>query len=218
MSKTVSQVVLGSRSPQRLNLLRDIIGEDSLEVRPARSSEEVGFDGLSEWAAIEDRQLEISRTKFEDVASQVANRDESPIIVTADTIIVVTDASGSLRVLGQPPTSDEWDQVVRDWFLQYYFGRDHWAMTTICAGPNQDDMQIRVVKSKVRFNADGEPWLDWYLATGEPRGKAGGYAIQGIGSLFVSSVEGSISNVVGLPIRETVELLDELNVPLRRAA
>jgi septum formation protein len=61
----------------------------------------------------------------------------------------------------------------------------------------------------VTFGADGQPFLEWYLATGEPRGKAGGYALQGAGSLFVERVNGSPSNVVGLPLRETWEVLRE---------
>jgi septum formation protein len=56
---------------------------------------------------------------------------------------------------------------------------------------------------------DVEPWLDWYIATGEPQGKAGGYAVQGAGSVFVTKIEGSYSNVVGLPLEETLALLRE---------
>ncbi len=70
----------------------------------------------------------------------------------------------------------------------------------------------RVVESEVVFHTDSQRWLDWYIATGEPRGKAGGYAIQGAGSIFVSHVEGSLSNVVGLPLRELWELFEELGI------
>ena len=68
------------------------------------------------------------------------------------------------------------------------------------------------MKSEVTFRADSERWIDWYLATGEPKGKAGGYAIQGAGSIFVARVEGSLSNVVGLPLRELWEIFDELGI------
>ena len=68
------------------------------------------------------------------------------------------------------------------------------------------------MRSEVTFAADGGPFLDWYLSTGEPRGKAGGYALQGAGGLFVERVDGSPSNVVGLPLRETWELLREAGV------
>ena len=55
-----------------------------------------------------------------------------------------------------------------------------------------------------------DQWLDWYISTGEPLGKAGGYAIQGAGSVMVTKVEGSYSNVVGLPIENTVKMLREI--------
>jgi len=55
---------------------------------------------------------------------------------------------------------------------------------------------------------DVEPLLDWYLSTGESRGKAGGYAIQGAASVFVTQVSGSLSNVIGLPLELTRQLLN----------
>ena len=59
---------------------------------------------------------------------------------------------------------------------------------------------------------DVEPWLEWYLSTGESLGKAGGYALQGAGSLFIEEVRGSLSNVIGLPVRELAELLQECEI------
>ena len=71
------------------------------------------------------------------------------------------------------------------------------------------DSQQEVV-SEYRFalhDKAADEWLDWYVDTGEPLGKAGGYAIQGAGSVLVTRVEGSISNVIGLPLEHTIELL-----------
>ena len=67
----------------------------------------------------------------------------------------------------------------------------------------------RIVRSSVTFYDDIERRLDWYLATGEPRGKAGGYAVQGAASIFISRIEGSLSNVIGLPLRELFDVLTE---------
>ena len=64
----------------------------------------------------------------------------------------------------------------------------------------------------VRFRDDVGTLVDWYIRTDEPRGKAGGYAIQGAGSVFVRSIDGSLSNVVGLPLNETIEILREYSV------
>lgn len=70
-------------------------------------------------------------------------------------------------------------------------------------------------QSHVWFREDAEPLLDWYLATNEPLGKAGGYALQGLGSVFVTRVEGSITNVVGLPLEAITELLPQFGWPLK---
>ena len=68
------------------------------------------------------------------------------------------------------------------------------------------------MKTEVSFHADVSPWLPWYLSTGESRGKAGGYALQGAGSVFVSKVRGSLSNVIGLPLEELLTVFAELKV------
>ena len=68
------------------------------------------------------------------------------------------------------------------------------------------------MRTDVTFRADAKKWLDWYLDTDEPLGKAGGYALQGAGSLFVEQVTGSISNVVGLPLEAAIECLNELGI------
>ncbi|MBM79713.1 MAG: hypothetical protein CMJ78_03850 [Planctomycetaceae bacterium] len=221
MAANGPHIVLASRSPQRWNLLRDIVGEGRIVAMPARSSEEAGFEGLRDWSALEARQCEITRTKFDDVLDQCTKNPEPShtAILAADTIIVVSEADDSLHVLGQPPTDNSWPNTVRDWFEKYYFGRIHWAMSSICAAQlTEDGTELntveRIVKSEVTFTEDSRRWLDWYLATGEPKGKSGGYGIQGLGSLFVGQVVGSISNVVGLPLRETVEILEELDFPI----
>jgi septum formation protein len=68
----------------------------------------------------------------------------------------------------------------------------------------------QLCETRVTMRDDVEQWLDWCISTGEPIGKAGGYAIQGAGSVMVTKVEGSYSNVVGLPIENTVEMLREV--------
>jgi septum formation protein len=139
---------------------------------------------------------------------------EPPIIVTADTIVVVERAGGLLHVLGQPPADDSWPETVRRWFREDYAGKTHLAATAVCVerliaegAALREERRSRVVTSRVTFVPDVDHWLDWYLATGEPRGKAGGYALQGAGSLFIEKVEGSLSNVVGLPLAELLDML-----------
>jgi predicted house-cleaning NTP pyrophosphatase (Maf/HAM1 superfamily) len=153
-----------------------------------------------------------------DVERQVRKwpEDRLPVVITADTMIVAAAPTGRLVVLGQPPPDATWPETVRHWFRTYYAGRTHTAATGFrIVGPGGQIVE-RVVKSLVSVTPDVDRWLEWYLATGEPRGKAGGYALQGAGSLFIERVEGSLSNVIGLPIREVFEAFQELGIDVGR--
>lgn len=205
------RLVLGSRSPRRLELLRQIHPPELIDVVPPSTTDEAGFADLHDWRSIEGRLLEIATAKCEDVAAQVQNRDEAgpfaPIVIAADTVVIV-DRGGSLHVLGQPPDDHSWRETVRHWFLEDYGGKTHLVATALVLEPLDTGKRTsRIVTSRVTFTADVERRLDWYLATEESRGKAGGYALQGAGSIFVSKVEGSLSNVVGLPLAELLEIL-----------
>ena len=206
----MSRIVLGSRSPRRRELLELLVPTESIDVRPPRSSDELGFEGLTSWLDIAQRLQRIAREKNDDVLSQLSPSDDLQLVLTADTVIVASDALGSYRVLGQPPHDDSWREVVRGWFRDLYAGRSHIAATAICLTDQRTGRRLeRIVQSHVWVCDDVEPLLDWYLATEESRGKAGGYALQGLGSVFVTRVEGSITNVVGLPLEALVELLPQ---------
>jgi predicted house-cleaning NTP pyrophosphatase (Maf/HAM1 superfamily) len=277
VSRHDCRLVLGSRSPRRLELLRQIHPADLIDVVPPSSTTEANFEDVHDWASIEGRLLEIAGTKCDDVAGQVRNKrgdrarfrdtdgstpspptplprgkrgeelraatqgelgptplsplapcgrgvggegahDESTarVVVAADTEVIVERAGGSLHVLGQPPADDSWAETVRRWFREDYAGKTHLAATALCVerlgekDASRSQRMSRVVTSRVRFIDDVDRWLEWYLATGEPRGKAGGYALQGAGSIFIAKVEGSLSNVVGLPLAELLEMLAAL--------
>ena len=211
----MSRLILGSRSPRRRELLELLVSPESIDVRPPSSSDELGFEGLSSWLEIAQRLQQIAREKNDDVLSQLSSDDDSQLVLTADTTIVATDAEGCFRVLGQPPDDDSWREIVRRWFRDFYAGRSHIAATAVCLTvPRTGQRLERIVQSHVWFREDVEPLLDWYLTTGEPLGKAGGYALQGLASLFVTRVEGSITNVVGLPLEALVELLPQFGWPL----
>jgi septum formation protein len=114
-------------------------------------------------------------------------------------------------VLGQPPDDVSWQETVRRWFREDFAGKTHLVATALILEQVDNGKRVsRVVTSRVTFANDVDRWLDWYLATGESRGKAGGYALQGAGGIFVSKVEGSLSNVVGLPLAELLEMLAAL--------
>ncbi len=210
--------LLASRSPRRLELLQMIVHPELIAVCPPISSEEAGFDDCRDLKAIRTRMLEIARHKANQVREQL-NEDEvalherpRTLIIAADTTVIVHDAKGVPIVLGQPPVSDDWREVVRTWFLDYYAGQTHLAATAIHAITPDGRSAERVVETRVTFRSDVTPWLNWYLLTGEPRGKAGGYALQGAGSVFIDRVEGSLSNVVGLPLEALLELFAEVSL------
>lgn len=205
MSSHSSRLILGSRSPRRLELLSLLVPRDRIEVRAPMNPDEEGFDGLDTEPKIEQRLLQIARDKNADVAAQIPGGTHS--ILTADTTIVGCDSAGRLAVLGQPPDDETWPDVVRGWFHLYYLGKTHIALTAVCLRTPDGRRHEVVARSEVTFRSADEAWLDWYLATGESRGKAGGYGLQGAADVFVERIVGSPSNVVGLPLRETAELL-----------
>jgi predicted house-cleaning NTP pyrophosphatase (Maf/HAM1 superfamily) len=284
VSRSDYRLVLGSRSPRRLELLQQIHPAELIDVVPPTSTAEAHFEGLHDWPSIERRLLEIAGTKCDDVAAQVRSRlgdlddparfcdaggrspsppdplprgergevycapadqrtlrnhpapreenvdslsplsprgrgsggegphadSPSPIVIAADTVVIV-NCGGSLHVLGQPPDDDSWRETVRRWFREDYAGKTHLVATALVLEHIDTSKRTsRVVTSRVTFTEDVERWLDWYLATGESRGKAGGYALQGAGSIFISKVEGSLSNVVGLPLAELLDMLETL--------
>jgi predicted house-cleaning NTP pyrophosphatase (Maf/HAM1 superfamily) len=134
----------------------------------------------------------------------------APIVIAADTVVIV-NRGGSLHVLGQPPDDESWREPVRRWFREDYAGKTHLVATALVLEHVASGKRAsRVVTSRVTFIDNVDRWLDWYLEAGESRGKAGGYALQGAGSIFISKVEGSLSNVVGLPLAEVLEMLSGL--------
>lgn len=215
--------ILGSRSPRRRELLQQIVPATAIDVVPPLSAEEAGFDGLTAWPAIRERLLSITRHKSMQVANQLDPvQTADAVLISADTSIIVSTAAHSpidhgpnddeldwpmpLMVIGQPPDDEPRSATLRRWFRDHYAGRTHIVATALRVMTNEH-IGERVVTTRVTFRRDVEPWLDWYLATGESRGKAGGYAIQGAGSVFVTRIEGSLSNVIGLPLEALLDLL-----------
>jgi len=220
MTKSVISIpiVIGSRSPRRLELLQLIADPQRLVVLPPRDTEEPGFDGLVEMSEFEARCHEIVDLKRHDVISQLAEGaapDQGCVVVCADTTVIVEDKAGALLALGQPQEDRDWQNEVRSWFRNYLAGRTHFVLSAVSVSLCSENGNVtKTLKqsclTSVTMRDDIDDWLDWYVATGEPLGKAGGYAIQGAGSVFVTKFEGSYSNVVGLPIENTVEMLREI--------
>jgi len=176
------RLVLASASPRRAELLRAAgIGFD---VMPADIDEAIA-SGEQPEAYVR----RIAGQKSEATARQAPGRP----ILGADTI-VVADA----MVFGKPV-----DEADARRMLAVLSGRTHTVVTGVClVNPAAEDGRARIAlaRTDVEFAGLSRAEIAWYAASGEPADKAGGYAIQGLGSRFVTRIDGSYSNVVGLPI------------------
>jgi len=139
----------------------------------------------------------VLRLAIEKAAARV---EPGELVLAADTTVVVDG-----EILGKPRDDEDARRMLR-----LLAGREHAVLTGIALGKAAE-----VDETLVRFAPLSEAEIDWYVATGEPRDKAGAYAIQGLGSLFVDGVEGSYSNVVGLPIPRMYRLFARLGYDLK---
>ena len=211
--ETSMRIVLGSQSPQRYDLLKSVVPENRFEVIPPVTDQEPGFKGLRSLPEIEDRLRLIVKLKFDDVSRQLRASDNDPTdccVICADTVVVATSCDEAPVVLGKPPEKD-WQQTVRAWFIDYYSHAPHQVWTCFRIGFG-DRTQQETVKTELVLRGIDEEMIRWYLSTGEPVGKAGGYGVQGIAALFVDSMIGSLTNVVGLPMLEVATALRKFGV------
>ena len=209
-------VVLGSRSPQRRDLLASIAGASAVQIMPPLSSVEANFHDVRDDAGFQRRLLEIVHDKYDDVRRQVATSETfsgkqklySPFIVVADTIVIATDDQQHKRVLGQPEP-DKWQSEVRHWMRHWLAGRTHEVWTGVIV-TRDDDVREFIVKSSVTFCDVSDVMIEWYVSTNESVGKAGGYAIQANAAAFVSQFTGSLTNIIGLPLMEVIDALQAM--------
>ena len=181
------QLVLASASPRRAELLRT--AGFAFEVRPADVDETPRpAEPPATYA------LRVARDKALAAAERV-NRPDAWILA-ADTVVVVDGG-----ILGKPTGPADARRM-----LSMLSGVVHEVLTAVVvrhAGSETSE----VVSTRVRFAALTAAEIDWYVESGEPDGKAGAYAIQGLGSRFVDWIEGSWSNVVGLPVATVYRML-----------
>ncbi len=185
---------LASRSPRRRELLKQAgIPFQLLDV-------EVDESVLSGEAA-RDYVERLARSKAQAASGALPASDTVPVLA-ADTTVALGEV-----ILGKP---EDKEHAVT--MLMSLSGRSHTVHTGIalCRGELCESL---VVSTHVHFSAFSREQAIAYAATGEPLDKAGGYGIQGFGGVLVKGIEGSYSNVVGLPIKETVELADRFGVP-----
>jgi septum formation protein len=180
---TNRELVLASTSPRRRELLV-LLGIPFRAVAPV-GVDESPLDGESP--------LELVRRLAVEKAGSV---DGDPVLA-ADTVVELDG-----EVLGKPVDADDARRM-----LGRLSGRTHLVHTAVAARSGEH-IELEVVTTSVGFVPLSAEAIDWYVSTGEPLDKAGAYAIQGRGGVFVETIEGSVSNVVGLPLTAVVRLLD----------
>src|SRR5690606_15962251 len=191
MSSDRSLLYLASASPRRRELLEQI----GVPVRLVRCA--VDEQPLADESA----ESYVQRVTRDKVRAGVALAPAGAVVLAADTAVVLDGT-----ILGKPRDRDD---ALRT--LRALSGREHQVMTA-AAVARGDELQVRLVISRVRFRPLAEAELAAYWDTGEPQDKAGSYGIQGLAAVFVAHLEGSYSAVVGLPLMETAELLDRFGI------
>ena len=186
-------LILASASPRRRELLRTICPDfrvmpSDLEETLAAGSPRAAAAGLAL-----------------DKARAVAARNGEGVVLGADTIVVIDG-----QALGKPAGPDEARAMLRR-----LRGREHEVITGVAVvDARTGRSEATAVVSRVRMTEYGEAEIEAYVATDEPLDKAGAYAIQGRGGALVAGLEGSFSNVVGLPLEETARMLVAFGVPV----
>jgi septum formation protein len=184
------RLILASESPRRYELLKKV-GLD-FDVIPSRIEET-----FRRKESPKDHVLRLAEAKALDVAKQFPNR----WVIAADTIVTI-DRS----ILGKPRDRKEAMKMLRK-----LSGKEHWVWTGFSVHHLEkrkgDQTAVRTVVTVKPLNPAE---IEWYVRTGEPFDKAGGYAIQGIASFMIESIHGSYTNVVGLPLCELIGMLNRL--------
>lgn len=180
-------IALASTSPRRQELLKQV--GIQFEVVPSNVSED--FD-----PALTPR--DVARTLAERKAESVAMSRPESLVIAADTIVVLDG-----KILGKPDSPG--DAVL---MLERLSGRTHLVITgVVLRCIDKKVHEVFDVATEVTFGDVPKGSIEKYVATGEPMDKAGAYGAQGMGAMFIKSIRGSYSNVVGLPLFEVVSIL-----------
>lgn len=199
------KIYLASKSPRRRELLRQI-GVD-FELLLLRDSAPRGPEVSEEVHSGEapmDYVTRVTREKGE-FASKVMLMRRLPIrpVLSADTTVVIDD-----RILGKPVDRDDAMDMLRA-----MSGRTHQVLTSVALHHDDQHWQVTQV-SEVRLAKLSEDRIRAYCATTEPYDKAGAYGIQGLASIFIEHISGSYTGIMGLPLHETAELLNQAGIPV----
>ena len=185
------KIILASSSPRRKELLQSV-GIKFKIIAPLSDESLLGSENPRDY---------VSRLASEKAISVSENCDGDFLVIGADTIVVVED-----EILGKPLNPEDASRM-----LNRISGRVHHVLTAFCvASPKNTILHSEVVDTLVTVKTLEPDEIEGYIKTGEPIDKAGAYGIQGIGAFMVKRIEGSYTNVVGLPLVEVLEALKKL--------
>jgi septum formation protein len=181
-------VYLASRSPRRRELLSQMAVDFAVIAPDVDESVQTG-----EAPAMYVERIAIDKARAG--LAMLAAQDKKPVLA-ADTAVIVEQA-----IFGKPVNDADARRM-----LKMLSGNTHKVMTAVALA-SPDVLLTAISVSQVSFAEMSEAQIDWYIQTGEGRDKAGSYAVQGLGALFIDHIQGSYSGIMGLPIRETGQLL-----------
>jgi septum formation protein len=185
----VRPLVLASRSPQR----RAILEQLGIAFRIVVPDVEELESGPPDEVALENAYRK---------AAAVASGEPEARVLGVDTVVAIGG-----RIYGKPGTEAEARET-----LSALSGREHTVISGVCLLEPRDRPRTAAARTAVEFRRFDDALIDWYLASGEWRERAGGYAIQGRGAALVARIDGDYSNVVGLPVPTLLELAPDLLV------
>ena len=190
-------IVLASASPRRRELM-EMFAAHKLVICPAKGEEKVPA-GATPGETVE----ALARAKAREIAAARRGESEDDVIIGADTIVWHCD-----RIYGKPHSREEAAEMLRS-----LSGETHEVYTGVCVLHGEEEL-CEHERTFVTFRKMSEREIEAYIDTGEPMDKAGAYGAQGIGSLFVTGIEGDFFNVMGLPVCLLGQMLKKTGVEL----
>jgi septum formation protein len=159
--------------------------------------------GIDETLGLDEQPLDYVQRLAREKAQAVAAKLEAGLVLGADTTVVVEG-----ELLGQPEDDEDARRMLR-----LLSGKWHEVLTGVALVRIGDDTRVDYERTWVRFAEMSEEEVAWYVASGEPKGKAGAYGIQGKASLFISGIEGDYFNIVGLPVHLVFRMAQRMANP-----
>jgi septum formation protein len=210
-----SSIYLASQSPRRQELLTQIgVKFELLLADASEDAESLETQLPNEPALVYVKRVTLAKltaAKQRLLTKQLKQELPSAPILCADTTVALTLEDGKEIILGKPADQQDAKRI-----LQLLSGKTHQVHTAVAvlSNPeiNDDQPKLLVSSSQVTFKVLTDEEINAYILTNEPTGKAGAYGIQGIGGCLISSISGSYSGIMGLPLFETSQLLNETGV------